>query len=46
MLFYERIGLDGNAYMPRIDPRATPIVSEEELDAEDNNDFKKQCVCF
>ncbi len=45
MLFYERVDLDSSAYMPRIDPRAVPIVSDDEMEAEEN-DLKKQCrIC-
>lgn len=45
MLFYERVGLDGEAYLPRLDPRATPQVTEDELEAEEN-DLRKICTAF
>lgn len=45
MLFYERTGLNADAYLPRIDPKALPIVSDDELEAEEN-DMKKICVAF
>jgi len=43
MLFYERKDLDSEAYLPRIDPKALPIVTDDELEAEEN-DFKKFCM--
>lgn len=43
MLFYERKGIDSEAYLPRIDPKAVPNVTDDELEAEEN-DFKKFCV--
>lgn len=42
MLFYERVGLDYEAYLPRIDPRAQPVVNDVEMEAEEN-DLKKLC---
>jgi len=43
MLFYERVGLNSEAYMPRIDPKAIPIITDDELEAEEN-DMKKICA--
>lgn len=45
MLFYERDGTSSEAYLPRIDPKAVPIVTDDELEAEEN-DMKKICVAF
>jgi len=42
MLFYEREGLDYEAYLPRIDPKALPVVTDDEMEAEEN-DLKKLC---
>ncbi|CAL8129565.1 unnamed protein product [Orchesella dallaii] len=42
MLFYEREGLDYEAYLPRIDPKAVPVVTDDEMEAEEN-DLKKLC---
>jgi hypothetical protein len=45
MLFYERNGVCSEAYLPRIDPKAVPIVTDDELEAEEN-DMKKICAVF
>ncbi|CAG7722265.1 unnamed protein product [Allacma fusca] len=42
MLFYERNGLECEAYMPRIDPRTLPATTDDELEAEEN-DMKRSC---
>lgn len=43
MLFYERTGINSESYMPRIDPKAIPVVTDDELEAEEN-DMKRICT--
>lgn len=43
MLFYERVGLDYEPYLPNVSERK-PVISETELADGEDSDLKKMCT--